>query len=349
MIRRAWALAFIFFLSVLPSFAQTPPRPTPSPVERMFSIRGSLRFASNNTAAEMIRVELKKFTGETVALTYTRSNGEFEFGTLPTGQYIIAVDETGYEQIEERVELLNTSRMGIFLFLREPMQIRQQTAAEATVSARELALSSKAADALRKGRRELYDQNDPAGSLQHFKKLTKEAPGFYEAHYYLGSALFKLGRTRESEASLRKAVEMSETSGEVHSDSLLALAALLSNDSRFSEAEAVARKTLQANPDAWQGHYELARALVGLNQLEEAVDCLNIVYSKRPDYPEQYLLAANIFIRRQDPYNLLKAFDAYLKVAPESTASVDIRHRRESLVESMTRAGLKIPSDTPPQ
>lgn len=348
MIRRARAFASVFLLSALPSFAQAPPRPTPAPAERMFSIRGSLRFASNNTAAEMIRIELKKFTGETVALTYTRSNGEFEFGSLPTGQYIIAVDESGYEQLEERVEILNASRMGIFLFLREPVQIHQPVS-EAVVSARELALSPKAADALHKGRRELYDRNNPGGSLKHFRNLAQEAPDFYEAHYYLGTALFKLDRTREAEASLRQAIEMSEVSGEVHSDSVLALAALLSNDSRFPEAEDFARKALQADPEAWQGHYELARALVGRNRLKEAVDCLNIVYTKRPDYPEQYLLAANIFIRRQDPYNLLKAFDAYLKVVPEGATSEDIRKRRESLVESMSRAGLKVPSGPPPQ
>jgi tetratricopeptide (TPR) repeat protein len=344
--RRVWACAVLVLAVALPSLAQAPPPRTTPSTPRTFGIRGSLRFASNNAAAEMIKIELKRFTGETVSVTYTRSNGEFEFGNLETGQYIITVREEGYELLEERVELMHASRTGVFIFLREPLQIRHESQGGATVSARELALSPKAAEALRKGRRELYDQNDPADSLKHFKTLAKEAPAFYEAHYYQGFALFKLGRTDEAEQSLRKAIEMSE---EAHGQSLLALASLLSNGSRFTEAEVVARKALRVDPDAWQGHYELARALVGLNQLTEAIECLNLVYSKRPDYPEQFLLAANIFMRRQDPYGLLKAFDGYLKTAPTGAASDDVRRQRRSLVDNMTRAGLQVPAEPPPQ
>ncbi|MGH9792013.1 MAG: hypothetical protein ACRD5W_12455, partial [Candidatus Acidiferrales bacterium] len=124
--RAVIAAAALVTLLATPVLAQAPTPPGPSgPMvpTRTSMIRGSLRLASNNQAAEMIKVELKKFTGEVVSVSYTRSNGEFEFGGLGSGAYVIVVDEEGFEPINESVELRNTLRTGVYLYLREPVRL----------------------------------------------------------------------------------------------------------------------------------------------------------------------------------------------------------------------------------
>ncbi|MCI0621857.1 MAG: tetratricopeptide repeat protein, partial [Acidobacteria bacterium] len=150
----------------------------------------------------MIRVNLKKYTGEVVSTTFTRSNGEFEFTSLHGGTYLITVVEEGFEPIEERIEIFTASRPAVLLFLRRPTEPVGTAPDGPSVSARELALPSKAAGELRKGKEELFAKGNPEESVKHFAKLAELAPDFYEAHYYMGFAYARLGRVAEAETQL---------------------------------------------------------------------------------------------------------------------------------------------------
>jgi len=345
---------FMFFAGVACALVTTPaagqvPTPTspgtPTAV-RTFEIRGWLRMASNNMAAEGIRIDLKKFTGETVSVTFTRGNGEFEFGGLSNGIYTLQVEEKGYEPLRESIEIRGSARQGIFLYLREPVQLEESRPQE-PVSARELALPSKAADALRKGRAELFDKNNPGGSLKHLQKVAREAPDFYEADFYLGVALSRLGRADEAEASLRKAIA---SSGETHAPSFVGLASVLNNKGRFSEAVPMARKGVELDPAVWQAHFELARALNGIRHTEEALTAAQAALEKNRNAAEVQLLLANIHMRRGDARGLLAALDGYLKLQPEGPMSEQVRATRSQLLADLRRAhGLPAqPTPTPP-
>lgn len=332
---------------LLPEFvsAQRPTPPPSVPPTRTFSIRGSLRLASNNSGVEMIRVDLKKFTGEVVSTTFTRSNGEFEFGGLTTGNYIIEIAEPGFEPIRESVELYGTGRSGILLYLREPLRLGEATSTAPSVPARELALSSKASDALNKGRQELFDRKNPQGSLKHFQKLVKEAPEFHEAHYYMGVAYADAGRMQDAEAALRSAIAGSEP----HVPSYVTLASILSNQDRFADAEPLARKAVELEPAEWSGHFELARSLFGLKRTQEAFESAQSALEKKKDSADLHLLLANIHIRRRDAPALLAALDSYLALRPEGPMSDQVRATRKTLLKNMEQArALQAPAKQPP-
>ncbi|MGH9795273.1 MAG: tetratricopeptide repeat protein [Candidatus Acidiferrales bacterium] len=349
------AAAALMSLLVTQAVAQapnpTPPGPAASsgPV-RTFMIRGSLRLASNNQAVEMIKVELKKFTGEVVSVSYTRSNGEFEFGGLTGGNYVIVVDEEGFEPINESVELRNTLRSGVYLYLREPLKLGGEAPASPTVSARELALPSKAVGELRKGKEELFAKSNPEKSVEHFAKLAELAPDFYEAHYYLGFAYARLGRVAEAETQLLACIA---GSGQTHEDSYVSLASLLSNQQRYKEAEPFARKATELNPERWDGQFELARALGGVNRLHEALQVAKVVQEMNPGFADVHLLMANFHIRRGDRRSLVGALDDYLKLRPEGPASEQARATRRQVLEAMRRANAepqpeRVPPPPPP-
>ena len=94
------------------SFALAPALPAQNPSPRAgseplgtgsYSIRGSLRHADDHPA-EMVKVHLLQLSGEPVTMAFTRPNGEFEFRSIPSGVYLIAVEEDGFEPIQERIQ-----------------------------------------------------------------------------------------------------------------------------------------------------------------------------------------------------------------------------------------------------
>lgn len=331
-------------------FAQAAPQTqAPSqPVAHSYTIQGSLRLTSNSPAPELIKVELKKFSGEVVAATYTHENGEFRFAGLSGGIYLVVIEEEGFEPIHERIELRTDTERRLHFYLREPPKPSDGSSKAAAVSARELALSHKPGEALRKGREALFVKKDPGESLEHFNKLVREAPAFYEAHFYRGLALSEMGLLDQAEASLRKAIEQS---GQTHIQSFLTLASLLSNHKRYAEAEPLARKGTELDAASGLGHFELARALHGVHRFDEALKAAETAKGLRPDFPKLYLLLINIHIRRGDARQVLAAMDEYLRLLPQGAMSDNVRAERKKLLENMARArqSKRPVADPPPQ
>ncbi len=345
-LRRAFFALFVG-LVLFPAMASAQAGPPVSTGSRIpeTTIRGALRLASNHQGVEGIRIELKQFTGETLSVAYTTSNGSFEFLGVPAGTYVLEVAERGFETIRESVEVRHTSRMGLQLYLREPAGAAENAPAAPAVPARELALSRDAADLLRKGRHELFARNNPKASLKHFQKLVQEAPDFYEAHFYMGLAYLHSDRMPEAEAELRAAVVGGADS---HVPSLVSLAAMLSNQQRFADAEPLARKAIALEPEGWPGHFELARSLLGLNRAPEAHQSAQTALEKKKDSPDLHLLLAEICIRRQDARGLLAALDAYLALEPKGPVSDRVRATRKQLLDNMAQAGAPPPAKQPP-
>jgi hypothetical protein len=81
----------VFSLGSLPGWTQVVRQPAPAPVQRTFFVHGSIRDNDDNRPLEMIRVDLRTITGETVGTAFSRSNGEFEFHGVPNGVYYVVV------------------------------------------------------------------------------------------------------------------------------------------------------------------------------------------------------------------------------------------------------------------
>jgi len=333
-------LAGLVVLAGLPAWSQgTPPVPTPSATRapttptRFFTIRGHVRFGATERAAEMVKIDLKRFTGEVVMTTFTRSNGEFEFTGLSGGMYYLVVEERGFEPIRQAVEIFGTSRLSELLYLVKPLQFNAGEPGE-TVSAHELTLPRKARDALHKGRQRL-EKKDAQGSLAHFQRAVTEAPGYYEAYHQMGIAYLELGQNADAENAFRKSIEVSLGR---YADAHFALGLLLSNVEKFSDAEMVIRRGLDVDSGAWQGHYELARALLGLNRLDEAEKSIDEARTRKPDFSQLHLVSANIHIRKGDPIALLRDLDEFLKLEPNGPQSDQARQTRETVQRGLTQA-----------
>ncbi len=282
----------------------------------------------------MVRVDLKRFTGETVQTSFTRSNGEFEFVGLNNGVYQVVIELERYEPVRENVEIQNGSKMGIMIFLRKPVEIHA-AAQGPSISAHQLSLPHKAQDAYQKAMQRLYDKNDAKGSLSLFKKAIAEAADFFEAYYQMGVAYAHLEQTGDAEAAFRKSVQISEGRFAL---SEVGLAALLSNNSRFAEAGPAAQRGVELDPMAWQAHFELARALAGQNQWDTAEKSAIEARKLNAEVAPLYLLLANIHIHKQNYPALIEDLETYLRIEPNGPSSAQARSTIEQVRKTMAQA-----------
>ncbi len=331
--RSAALLCGAFFLLSQAALAQRPPSDSrSSPAPRTYPVRGFLRLAATERGVDQTQVTLRRFTGEEVMTAFTRSNGEFDLGGVPAGSYVLVVEESGYEPIRESLEVAG-SRVGIVLHLR--LAGSGPVEGGRIISARELALPGGARDAFRKGMDRLYGRRDLAGSIPHFEKTLALKPDFYEAHHQLGVAQLEMGRFTEAEASLGKSIALSVGK---YAPAQFALAGLLCNADRFADAAAAARSGLHSDPAAWEGYFELARALLGLGRNDEAEHAALRARSRNADFAPLYLILANIHMRRKDTLALIGDLDEYLRLEPEGSLSQSAREMRANLQRAQAPA-----------
>ncbi len=282
----------------------------------------------------MVKLTLTGIGGEEMAVQFTQANGQFEFTGLASGMYRIAVDLEGYQPLRETIEITNTSRMGITLFLARATSMTQPESAD-PISAHELALPEKARDSRQKGDDRLFQKADPTGSIRYFEKAIRQAPGYYEAYFDLGLAHLRNSEKEAAEQDFRKSIELSANK---FAPPQQALAALLCDRKEYEPAEILARRSLELGGAPAEGHFELARALFGLNKVEDAEKNALEARKDRPEYAEVNLLLANIHIRKRNYPALLEDLDAYLKIVPTGPTSEHVRVMREKVGLAMADA-----------
>jgi tetratricopeptide (TPR) repeat protein len=296
---------------------------TPAPV--LFS---ALRVPSDQHGMENIRVDLKQSTEIPVSTTFTQAGGAFQFSGIVNGEYILEVNAQDYIPLQQPVEIKNSGRRDISLLLTRSTNPIRLNLNSGIISAHQLSAPRKAQDKFEKGLNLLYDKSDFRGAITQFQRAINDFPTYYEAYALEGTAYQGLGDTSAAEMALRKSVELS--SGK-YSEGLFLLSALLSNTRRYQEAVALARKSVAIDAISWQGPFELARALFGLKQYDEAEKSAIQCRDKNPDNPSVYILLANIHIMRRDLPSLAGDLDAYLKIAPTGIDADWVRKIQEQL------------------
>lgn len=339
-VRRATGLLLILAATVLPVRSQSR-----NSNRAIYLISGNVRDDENHQTLENVEVDLKVAGGMTLNTAYTRSNGEFEFGSLSNGDYYVEVNLKGYEPYREAVTVDNSSRMGVAVFLRRPFGLSNSESANAkssgAISIHELGVPEKAHEEYQKGLNLLYAKSDYRGAIAQFQRAIKDYPDFYEAYAQEGGAYMSLGEMASAEEALRKSIELSSSQ---YPDALLMLAGMLNNANRFAEAETLARQGEALDPTSWHGHLELARAHMGLKRLEDADKDATEARDLKPDNPSIYLILANIHIQRNDRSALLKDLDGYLKLVPTGPQVEQARKSRDELQAALNRAAAQPPT-----
>ena len=296
-----------------------------------YTVTGTVRDAEGNRPLASVQVELWTFTTGVAATAFTNSNGNFTFNSVPSGSYYLVVNEEGYERLREEVHVSNRPPIAIQLSLR-PSFKGARVGSGPTVSKRELSIPSRAREAMERGLSLLRAKSDYRGSLSQFERAVREYPQYYEAYTQMGVAYLKLGDTAKAEQMLRTSIDMSQRG---YADPLVILASVYSGQERFADAETVARDAVKLDPNSWEAHQELARALHGLGQEPAAEASALEALRLQPDNPQTHLLLANIHLRMRNYAALIKDLDSYLELAPNGPDANQARQMRQQVSERM--------------
>jgi tetratricopeptide (TPR) repeat protein len=298
------------------------------PVPDSPTVSGTVYYAGGNRPAENISVELHTAEGSIIASETTSSNGWFEFRGSPGGTYTIAINAAGFEPVNFKVDLALNSSRGNVIYL-QPRSINSTTSPHASpISTHELSMPQKARTLMESGKKKVYTDKNVQAGLEDFRRALAIAPGYYEAHYQIALAGLILGQRDLAEKSFRKAIEVS---GDKYGDADIGLGTTMLDRRDFSEGEKTIRRGIELSPDSWLGHYELGRALLNQERIEDAEKAALQARSLAPNAAIIYRLLSNVHLRQKNYPALLDDIDAYLKLDPDSPAGIRAKQMREEV------------------
>jgi Flp pilus assembly protein TadD len=307
------------------------------------TITGVVREEGSNNPIASATVELSRSGGPVVTPMFSGIEGEFVFRGLEEGEYVISAKKDGFNSVSVDVRVMRTGVPDVRISLR-------RTAAAGVadpgghISAHQLQVPHKARAAYEKGRKLLQDENNPAGSIPAFEKAVQLFPSYYEAYTELGIANYHLGKVPEAEASLKKAVELSDSK---YAQPLYLLADLYNSQRKYQEAEPLARQAIALDDSAWNSFFELARSLVGLKRAAEAETNALRARDLAPKNPQVYLLLANVHVLQQNYQAAVQDFDAYLELEPNGPTNDAVRRTRDKLQKQVQPRPAATPPSTP--
>ncbi len=298
-------------------------------------LTGHVREEGTDAPLQSVELEILSSGTRAAPSTTTGIDGEFKFGGLRDGEYFVSATKRGYETATLSVTILAGSEPPLVISMRKVGASASSGKPGDAISARQLSIPERARESFEKGRKLLYENSAPAKAIPLFERAIQEYPSYYEAYAQIGVANYRMGTAPPAEAALRKSIELS--SGK-YPESLFLLATLFNDQGRFQEAEPLARQAVALDDSSWHGHFELARALVGLKRPSEAEPSARRAIYLNPQNSQTFLVLSNIHLQERQYAAVVQDFDGFLKLAPTGPQSDMIRKRREQLKNALQQA-----------
>ncbi len=264
-------------------------------------------------------------------VTYTNSQGEFEFPNLTRTVYTIEVAVEGYQPVRERVDLYLGARHDVTILL-EPRIGVTSNPSGTPLSVRELRIPDKARKSFEKGMLELYENRRPDRSLGYLREAIAIYPDYDEAYVQLSLAHLQQSQYPEAQAVLEKATAVNPGNGRAY----MALGTLQNKQGRAQDAIRSLQRALELDPNAWQAHYEFGRSLLQLGNVEEAYEHARQALRLNGQGPALHLLVYNLCVRRGDYPAALVELDEFVRLYPSHPAIPTLLEKREGLRQAVT-------------
>ena len=305
-----------------------------APARGLF-LNGFVRDAETNQLISSATLELRRTSGEAASPpVVSGTRGEFQFNGISSGDYMITVHAKGYETNTVSVMLGGIPLSNITITLRRS-ESKQAALPGDTVSAHQLSIPDKARDEFDRGMKLMAaSKPDYKKALAQFERAVKEFPDYYEAYAQIGIAQYHLADKAAAERALRTSARLSAGH---YLDALSLLARMLNDESRFAESESFARSCATQDESAWGCDLELARSLSGLKRAPEAEAVATKASELNPSNADTFLILGNIHIEEHKYAEVVKDFDAYLKLNPTGPESDQVRVSQEQARRALAR------------
>jgi tetratricopeptide (TPR) repeat protein len=279
-------------------------------------LHGQVRFTQGGGPAFNILVRLERFDGGMVDQQYTDRNGRFNFSGLRPLTYNVTIRTTGYEEVQQQVELV-TKNSDYIIFTLRPDGSSPAASSPGPAIVVDVKTPLEARKEYEKGRAAILKEGKLADGITHLEKAITLYPNFLEAYLMLGTAYMDARELNKAEITLRKMLAINPAVA----DAYFALGELYRQKKKYAEAEKILRDGLKINNRIWQGHYTLGRVYWEMSDIVRAGPQIGITIQLKPDLAEAHLLAGNLLLRGHKPDDALLEFEEYLRLAPKGEFS----------------------------
>ena len=163
------------------------------------------------------------------------------------------------------------------------------------------------------------DAADPA-AVELSRQAAAKFPASARTNFEYGFQLRRAGRREEALPLLKRAMELDAA----YEEPFFFYGDLLLKEDRYREAEANLRQALRIRPDYVAACVSLAKALMGLDRLEDAVKELSACSGRSPRHPQPHLLLSQVYFRLGDE----------TRATAEKELSLRLRREDPTLMES---------------
>src|SRR5260370_20566566 len=201
--------------------------------QRRVMIAGSIYFGDDLHPAANVSIALGNAEEDQFATEVTNDNGQFQFGGLRPATYTLKIDVSGYEPVNQSLDMSYSSDRGLRIYLK-PIPNKQDSHKASTISVHELSMPAKAREFMDSGKKKLYQDKNSTGGLADFQQAISIAPGYYEAYYQTGMDYLALENRGEAEKNFQKSVEVS---GDKYGEADVGVGTLLRDRGNLSAAK----------------------------------------------------------------------------------------------------------------
>ena len=150
------------------------------------------------------------------------------------------------------------------------------------------------------------------------------------AYALLGTAYLEQKKWRDAGTALQKSISLDSNSA----DAYLALGAVFNQTRDYSQAETALLRGLELKPEAFAGHYELAKTYWELGRWREAAPHVRKAVAGMPDVASPHVLLGNILLRENNPQGALIEYQEYLRLDPNGLMAQGVRQMIEKIRRS---------------
>jgi tetratricopeptide (TPR) repeat protein len=311
--------------------------------KELYDVSGRVFDEQTQQTVSRVELTLREPGGVMRAQMVTNDGGRFEFGAIGRGSYQITASAAGYQPLSSDVSVGAGAERGLAIYLKR-IAANPVAASGASVSAHELSMPQKARDLVNSGKQKIFYGKNAEAGIADFKSAVALAPDYYEAYYQIGMTYLETGKREDAEKNFDKSIELSH---EKYGEPVIGLGMLLLDKGDNGGGEKTIRRGLELSPNFWLGYYELGRACLAQNRLDDAKKAGERARSLMPTAATVYRLMANVHMREKDYPALLEDIDAYLKIDPDGAAASHAKEMRAEVMQKIKEEKIVSDNATP--
>jgi predicted Zn-dependent protease len=304
-----------------------------------WSISGSVMTYHGETPDRPILVTLQ-FRGNTIATTFSDSEGKFSFSELAPNLYHVLIDDEKYRPIDQTVQInpMVTSPTMVRLSLVPKESGRPEAPAHGSnpnmVGSLELKQFPKPAlKEFDKGIRADKDgRTDDA--IDHYQKAIALAPDLYAARNNLGSAYLGKSRFAEAQEQFENVVKANPSDATAYFN----LGNVLLLTQKYQEASRWLDDGLSKEPNSSFGHFLLGSVCTRLGKNDQAEKELRTSLQLDPRMSKAHLALVNLFLQQERIGDAVSELKSYLKDAPDDPLAPKVREVLKKLEARLAAA-----------